>query len=350
MNVQTLPPGYKVAPWTPPEKIDSKMLADASAKLIDLLRIRTQPIGMRLFEDPADMEKIQGVRKPTDGFKFTMCQMVTQSRWYGFTLGITVDNTRGGNCGGVVGLNHPGEGFLSGDHMNGVWFGNKEASAAHQAQMPRVPDGKYNGLVVSPLRSARLDPPDICLFYGTPGQMIYFINGLQFHRYRRYDFTCTGESACAEFLGTRIGHAADLAVAALLCRAALRRRRRRRAPDGLPARRVPARHRGHGPSRQERPALSVPALWRGDGSRLRHGQELRLMLYVVAWPVLAEADDTALRRLRAQYHPREADLIGPHFTLVFGASKSEEAAAAGGARRARRAPAVLVRAGAAGAP
>ena len=155
MNVQTLPPGYKTAPWTPPEKIDGKMLADASAKLIDLLRIRTQPIGMRLFEDPADMEKIQGVRKPTEGFKFTMCQMVTQSRWYGFTLGITVDNTRGGNCGGVVGLNHPGEGFLSGDHMNGVWFGNKEASAAHQAQMPRVPDGKYNGLVVSPLRSAR---------------------------------------------------------------------------------------------------------------------------------------------------------------------------------------------------
>ena len=49
------------------------------------------------------------------------------------------------------------------------------------------------------------------------------------------------------------------------------------------------------------------------------------MLYVVAWPVLAEADDTALRRLRAQYHPREADLIGPHFTLVFGAPVSDEA-------------------------
>lgn len=48
------------------------------------------------------------------------------------------------------------------------------------------------------------------------------------------------------------------------------------------------------------------------------------MLYVVAWPVLAEADDTALRRLRAQYHPREADLIGPHFTLVFDADPSEE--------------------------
>jgi 2'-5' RNA ligase len=49
------------------------------------------------------------------------------------------------------------------------------------------------------------------------------------------------------------------------------------------------------------------------------------VLYVVAWPVLAEADDTALRRLRAQYHPGEADMIGPHFTLVFGAAATAEA-------------------------
>ena len=48
------------------------------------------------------------------------------------------------------------------------------------------------------------------------------------------------------------------------------------------------------------------------------------MLYVVAWPLLSEADDTALRRLRAQYHPREAGLIGPHFTLVFGAPPEQE--------------------------
>ena len=49
------------------------------------------------------------------------------------------------------------------------------------------------------------------------------------------------------------------------------------------------------------------------------------MLYVVAWPLLSEADDTALRRLRAQYHPREAELIGPHFTLVFGVPVEREA-------------------------
>lgn len=50
------------------------------------------------------------------------------------------------------------------------------------------------------------------------------------------------------------------------------------------------------------------------------------MLYVVAWPLLSEGDDTALRRLRAQYHPREAEMIGPHFTLVFGVPVEREAA------------------------
>ena len=49
------------------------------------------------------------------------------------------------------------------------------------------------------------------------------------------------------------------------------------------------------------------------------------MLYVVAWPVLGEADDAALHRLRAQYYPGEAVLIGPHFTLVFGAAAEREA-------------------------
>jgi 2'-5' RNA ligase len=50
------------------------------------------------------------------------------------------------------------------------------------------------------------------------------------------------------------------------------------------------------------------------------------MLYVVAWPLMGEGDELAVRRLRAQYHPREAELIGPHFTLVFGAPDAREAA------------------------
>jgi uncharacterized protein (DUF169 family) len=103
MNVQTLPPGYKVRPMDAAGEDRRQDAGRCFGQADRLLRIRTQPIGMRLFEDPADMEKIQGVRKPTEGFKFTMCQMVTQSRWYGFTLGITVDNTRAEIAAACVG-------------------------------------------------------------------------------------------------------------------------------------------------------------------------------------------------------------------------------------------------------
>jgi len=180
-------------------------IAALAEKLVALLKLRTLPIGMKLFEDIAEMQRIPGLRRGAPGKRLSTCQLVTQARIAGFTLGITHDDVPAfSNCGGIIGLNVPSDEYLSGQRMDGVWFANREAAAAHQAQMPRVPAGRYNGLAVSPLRSGRLDPPDICLFYGNPAQMILFINGLQRKTYRRYDFSVTGESACADSWGTAL--------------------------------------------------------------------------------------------------------------------------------------------------
>ncbi len=180
----------------------AEALRGLAQELTELLRLRTLPIGMRLFEDPAALDAIPGLRRPKPGAQFSTCQLVTQARVAGLTLGIVHDNLRpNSNCGGIVGLNQPGEDYLSGQRMTGVWFENREAAHQHQMQMPRVPAGRYHALAVAPLRAARLDPPDIVLFYGTPGQMILFVNGLQWKNYRRYDFSITGESACADSWG-----------------------------------------------------------------------------------------------------------------------------------------------------
>src|SRR5690606_6451062 len=181
---------------------NAQELKELAAKLQDLLRIRTLPIGMKQFETIEDMERIQGLRRPKPGRFHTTCLLVTQARMAGFTLGITTENVRpNSNCGGVMGIDMPDEATLSGERMDGVWFQNREAAHAHQQQMPRQTFGKYVATVVSPLRSARLDPPDIVLFYGTPGQVILFVNGLQWKRYKRYDMSITGESACADSWG-----------------------------------------------------------------------------------------------------------------------------------------------------
>ncbi|NQV21761.1 MAG: DUF169 domain-containing protein [Rhodospirillales bacterium] len=165
------------------------------------LRLKATPIGMKRFKTVADMEAVERIRRPDPAEKLAMDQVVGQSRWIGYTLGITMDNLMGSQCGAVVGLHARDDEFLSGERMNGVWYGSLEDSAGHQAAMTCASYGDYEALATSPLTSGRLDNPDICLLYMTPGQLITFINGLQYKNYKKYEFSCVGESACADSWG-----------------------------------------------------------------------------------------------------------------------------------------------------
>jgi uncharacterized protein (DUF169 family) len=163
------------------------------------LRLRAIPIGMKLFETVEAMEAIPRIRRPRA--KHTTDQIVAQARQLGWTVGITMADLVGAQCGAVIGLAPQDDEWRSGRRMAGVWFKTVEDAAAHQAAMDVVPYGRYRAMAVSPLTAGRLDPPDICLIYGTPGQMIFFINGLQWSGYRKLTMTSVGESACADSWG-----------------------------------------------------------------------------------------------------------------------------------------------------
>ena len=163
------------------------------------LRLRSIPIGMKLFETVEEMEAIPKIRRPRA--KHTTDQIVAQARQLGWTVGITMADLIGAQCGAVIGLHPQDEEWLSGQRMAGVWFETLEDASRHQHAMDVVPHGRYRAMAVSPLTSGRLDPPDICLIYGTPGQMIFFINGLQWSGYKKMEFTSVGESACADSWG-----------------------------------------------------------------------------------------------------------------------------------------------------
>lgn len=164
-----------------------------------LLRLRTTPIAMKLFERQADMEAVPRIRRPKA--VHTTDQIVGQAARNGWTVGITAEDLVGAQCGVVIGLHPRDEAWLSGKRMTGVWYATAEDAAAHQAAMDHVPYGRFDALAVSPLASGRLDPPDICLIYATPAQMILFINGLQWTGYRKLEWGCVGESACADSWG-----------------------------------------------------------------------------------------------------------------------------------------------------
>ena len=169
-------------------------------ELSNLLKLRTIPFGMKLFERREDMEAIDRIRRPQS--IHTLDQIVGQASRLGWTVGITSDDLVGAQCRAVVGLgNAKTDAWQSGAHMKGVWFSTLEDAAAHQSAMHCVPDGKYDALAVGPLSTGKLGTPDIALFYATPGAMIYFINGLQWSGYKRFDWSVVGESACADSWG-----------------------------------------------------------------------------------------------------------------------------------------------------
>lgn len=184
--------------WDDATEYDFEAISDG---LNRYLRLKAMPIGMKRFRAVAEMEAVPRIRRPDPSEKFATDQIVGQCRWIGWTIGITMDNLMGAQCGAVIGLHPRDEEWLSGDRMHGVWFGTLEDSAAHQAAMSCASYGDYAAMAVSPLTSGRLDNPDICLIYATPGQMVTLINGLQYTGYRKYTFTAVGESACADSWG-----------------------------------------------------------------------------------------------------------------------------------------------------
>ncbi len=165
-----------------------------------LLKLRSLPIGMKLFRSKDEMEAIPRLRRPTA--IHTMDQVVAQAARLGWSVGVTSDDLYGTQCGAVVGLgDHKNAVWASGCDMVGVWFETLEDASAHRSAMTCVADGLYQALAVAPLSKGQLDPPDIALFYATPGAMIYFINGLQWSGYEKFEWGAVGESSCSDAWG-----------------------------------------------------------------------------------------------------------------------------------------------------
>ena len=170
-----------------------------AADLERLLKLRSHPFCMKLFEALEEMQAIPKIRRPKA--IHTTDQIVAQAARLGWTVGITAEDLVGAQCRAVIGLGPQDDTWRSGQSMVGVWYARLEDATRHQSAMHVVPEGRFKALVVSPLAAGRLSPPDIALFYATPGAMMYFINGLQYSGYQRFDWSVVGESACADSWG-----------------------------------------------------------------------------------------------------------------------------------------------------
>ncbi len=255
---------------TSPEQFD---MAGIVADLNSLLRLKTTVIGMKMFATVDEMAAIPKIRRPTA--VHTTDQIVSMASRLGWTVGITADDLVGAQCRAVIGLAPQDEKWLAGQSYVGVWHENAEDARKRQEALDVVPHGTYQALVVSPLASGRLNPPDICLVYATPGQMIILINGLQWTGYKKFEWGVVGEYGMRRLVGAGAQDRRAQPVAALLCGAALWRRAGRRDADGVAAIVSGQGDHRHEGAVQERPALSNRAVWHPERRARRHGRLLR---------------------------------------------------------------------------
>jgi uncharacterized protein (DUF169 family) len=169
------------------------------ADLNSLLRLKTTVTGLKMFATVEEMAAIPKIRRPTA--IHTTDQVVSMASRLGWTVGITGDDLVGAQCRAVIGLGPQDEKWRAGENYVGVWHGTAEDAKKRQEALDVVPFGRYQAMAVSPLASGRLNPPDICLVYATPGQMIILINGLQYTGYRKFEWGVVGETACADSWG-----------------------------------------------------------------------------------------------------------------------------------------------------
>lgn len=186
----------KTRETAPTDKID---LAALVADLNALLRLKTTVIGMKMFSTVAEMEAIPKIRRPSA--IHTTDQIVSMASRLGWTVGITSADLVGAQCRAVIGLAPTDEKWMAGEAYVGVWHGTQEDAQKRQEALCTVPYGRYQAMAVSPLASGRLNPPDICMVYATPGQMIILINGLQYTGYKKFEWGVVGETACANSWG-----------------------------------------------------------------------------------------------------------------------------------------------------
>lgn len=160
-------------------------------QLESLLRLKTYPIGLKLFKEIEEMEKVK-FRRPE--FMTTLCQLISVSRVIGWTIGVTKKDLAPG-CAYVVGLcKDIPEKLLNA--ISEVWFKSREDGVRKYKELPRIPF-EYKGLILSPLAVERIEP-ELVLIFGTPAQMMRIINSLQWEGYERFQMFSVGETACAD--------------------------------------------------------------------------------------------------------------------------------------------------------
>ncbi len=144
--------------------------------LEELLRLQTYPLAIKFVQDESEFP--EKTRRPEQ--KIAVCQALTISRRWGWTMGITENDS---GCPGAS-LTYGWTKLIDEETLAQFFLAAGYASDEIGVQtfmenIDRLPSGKYRGIIASPLTRTRIIP-DIILVYGNPAQIMRLIQGAMY--------------------------------------------------------------------------------------------------------------------------------------------------------------------------
>lgn len=168
---------------------------DIVRRLNKIVRVNT-PVAMKWLKTEEELNAIPPKVK-IQTKHFPPCVMVSQSYQFGWTTACKTENYHANYCRGVHGMFDRDDKWFSGEMFNKVWFGNIEASKAHNREIECAAPGYY-AILCTPLNSGKIDDPDVIVLYTSSAQAFMLFCGWQYKDYEKLEFTFVGESTCAD--------------------------------------------------------------------------------------------------------------------------------------------------------
>ena len=127
--------------------------------------------------------------------KLAICQLVTISRRYGWTMGMTENDSGCPGASLAYGWTRLADEDAMVQFFTGVGYASDETVARRILEnIDHLEPGKCRGLVVSPLTRTRI-VPDVILIYGNPAQMMRLIQGAMYKEGKRVKSELAGIAA-----------------------------------------------------------------------------------------------------------------------------------------------------------
>ncbi len=173
---------------------------NASRKLKDALRLRTDPIGVSFIKDPADLPK---VRRPSKVFgkKVTICQGVTMARVYGWPVGLTREDVICVPGSLAFGFTPAADPVMElAQLFCEVGFHQELGPALKEVEaLPRFGPGEVKAIYLCPLERLEREP-EVIAIYGNPAQIMRLVQAACYSLGVRVAGDFGGKVECSSYL------------------------------------------------------------------------------------------------------------------------------------------------------